>query len=128
MRVLLDTHALLWMLLEPAKLSRRVRTLLADTKTEVQVSSATAWEIATKHRLGKLDHAEDVVRGYAEHLRQALATELPISSAHALLAGSFKNAHKDPFDRLIAAQSVLEAITLVSSDAAFDDFPVTVLW
>ena len=128
MKVLLDTHALLWVLLEPAKLSRRVRTLVSDTKTEVLVSSATAWEIATNHRLGKLEHAENVVRGYAEHLHRALATELPISSAHALLAGSFKNAHKDPFDRLIAAQSVLEAVTLVSSDAAFQDFPVTLIW
>jgi len=128
LKVLLDTHALLWLLLEPAKLSRRVRTLVSDTKTEVLVSSATAWEIATKHRLGKLEHAENVVRGHAEHLQRALATELPISSAHALLAGSFKNAHKDPFDRLIAAQSVLEAVTLVSSDAAFQDFPVTLIW
>jgi PIN domain nuclease of toxin-antitoxin system len=94
----------------------------------VLVSSASAWEIATKHRLGKLDHAEDVVRDYAAHLATALASELPISSAHALLAGSFKNAHRDPFDRLIAAQSILSSISLVSSDAAFEDFPVALVW
>ena len=128
MRVLLDTHALLWLLLEPAKLSKRVRRLLSDTSTEVLVSSATAWEIATKHRLGKLEHAADVVRGYADHLRTALATEISISSAHALLAGGFKNAHKDPFDRLLASQSILEGIPLVSNDRAFDEFSVTLLW
>jgi len=127
-RVLLDTHALLWLLLEPAKLSKRVRRLLSDTGTEVLVSSATAWEIATKHRLGKLEHAADVVLGYSEHLRTALATELSISSAHALFAGSFKNAHKDPFDRLLASQSALEGIPLVSNDRAFDEFPVTLFW
>jgi PIN domain nuclease of toxin-antitoxin system len=127
-RVLLDTHALLWLLLEPAKLSKRVRTLLSDVSTEVFVSSATAWEIATKHRLGKLAHAGDVVRGYSDHLTTALATELSISSAHALLAGGFKNAHKDPFDRLIAAQSILESISLVSNDSAFEEFPVSLLW
>ena len=128
MKVLLDTHALLWLLLEPAKLSRRARILLSDTDTEMLVSSATAWEIATKHRLGKLEHAADVVRGHAQHLRTALATELLISSAHALLAGGFRNAHKDPFDRLIASQSTLEGIPLVSNDRAFDEFPVTLLW
>lgn len=128
MRVLLDTHAFLWLLLEPAKLSRRVRILLAKTETEILVSSATAWEIATKHRLGKLDHAGEVVRGYEEHLRTALAGELAISSSHALLAGSFKTAHKDPFDRLIAAQGTLDALPVISSDRAFDDFPVTLLW
>jgi PIN domain nuclease of toxin-antitoxin system len=127
-KVLLDTHVLLWLLLEPQKLSKRVRRLLSDTGTEVLVSSATAWELATKHRLGKLEHAADVVRGYSDHLRTALASELSISSAHALLAGSFKSAHKDPFDRLLASQSTLEGIPLVSNDRAFDDFPVTSFW
>lgn len=124
----MDTHALLWLLLEPARLSRRVRTLLSSTDTEALVSSASAWEIATKHRLGRLDHAGDLVRGYAEHLRRAFVTELPISSAHALLAGGFKIAHKDPFDRLIGSQSTLEGLPLVSSDPVFDEFPVTLLW
>ena len=128
MRVLLDTHVLLWLLLEPTKLSKRVRSLLSDTGTDVLVSSATAWEIATKHRLGKLEHAAEVVQGYSDHLRTALATELSISSAHALLAGSFKNAPKDPFDRLLASQSTLEGIPLVSNDRAFDEFPVTLFW
>lgn len=128
MRVLLDTHALLWLLLEPKRLSKRVRTLLSKPDTEVFVSSASAWEIATKHRLGKLAHAADVVRGYSDHLRTALATENGITSAHALLAGGFKNAHKDPFDRLIASQSILEGVVLVSNNRAFGDFPVSLLW
>lgn len=128
MKVLLDTHALLWLLLEPRKLSKRSRDVLADPAVEAVVSSATAWEISTKFRLGKLDHAGEVVRGYADHLRTALLVELPISSAHALLAGGFRTVHKDPFDRLIAAQGTLESLPVISNDPAFAEFPVTLLW
>lgn len=128
MRLLLDTHVLLWLLLEPARLSRRVKRLLSDTTNELLVSSASAWEISTKHRLGKLDQAADVVQGYAQYLKTAMCTELTMTSSHALLAGSFRNVHRDPFDRLLAAQSILEGVPLVSADAAFSDFPVTRVW
>ena len=128
MRFLLDTHALLWMLLEPKRLSRRVHKLLSVPETEAIVSSATAWEIATKHRLGKLEHAEDLVRGYTQHLRTAMVSELPMTTHHALLAGNFRNAHKDPFDRILAAQSILEQLPLISNDSAFAEFPITLVW
>jgi PIN domain nuclease of toxin-antitoxin system len=126
--VLLDTHAFLWALLEPRKLSVAVRDLLRNPETVVRVSSATAWEISLKHRLGKLPGAAAVVSGYASHLRRFRAEELVIASTHALLAGSYPQAHRDPFDRILAAQAALEMIPLVTNDRAFEDFPVTTIW
>lgn len=127
-RVLLDTHTLLWALVEPKRLSRKVSALLRDPETEVFVSSATAWEIATKHRLGKLPGAGAVIAGYSAHLRTFRAQELAISSVHALRAGSFPQSHRDPFDRMLAAQSSQEFMPLVTDDPAFALFPVTTIW
>lgn len=127
-RALLDTHVLIWALLSPDELSASARTLILDASTTLLVSSASAWEIATKHRLGRLPEAADVVHGYLEHLRTLGAQELPISSAHALLAGGMRHAHRDPFDRVLAAQSILEGVPLVTGDAAFGALPVTVVW
>ncbi len=126
--VLLDTHTLLWALLSPALLSTKARHALADPSNTLYVSSASAWEIATKHRLGKLPEAEEVVHGYLTHLRTLGATELAISSVHALSAGGLRHKHRDPFDRIIAAQSILESIPLVSADPVFRDLAVTVMW
>lgn len=92
------------------------------------VSSVSAWEIATKHRLGKLPEAELVVRGFPEHLKRLQAKELPVLTSHALLAGTFPNPHRDPFDRMLAAQSLIEGIPLVTTDPVFFDFSLPVLW
>jgi len=129
MRVLLDTHVLLWALRDPDSLSPAATALLADPATELLVSAATAWEIATKHRIGKLPDAEPLLLGYEGHLSRLGARELPIASRHALAAGSLEWAHRDPFDRVIAAQSILEGVPLVSRDAAFVSLPsLRVLW
>lgn len=127
-RVLLDTHTLLWALLEPARLSGTALGIIRDPAISVHVSAATAWEIATKHRLGKLSGATAVVAEYATHLRTFRAEELAISSVHALLAGAFPQVHRDPFDRILAAQSTLEALPLLTNDPAFRDFPVSTVW
>ena len=126
--VLLDTHALLWALLEPRRLSRKGRNMLADPETIVLVSSATAWEIATKTRLGKLDDARAVLANYTEHLRTMRATEVPITSEHAVLAGSFDVPHRDPFDRMIAAHATLLGVPVLTKDPAFAIFPCQCLW
>ena len=126
--VLLDTHVLLWALLEPEKLSRTARDLIIDRETQLVVSAATAWEIATKFRIGKLPEAGAVVANYAEHLETLSAVEVPILSAHALLAGAFEVEHKDPFDRMIAAQAIITATPVVTRDWAFQRFPCPVLW
>ena len=129
MKVLLDTHVLLWALLEPERLSVEVAATIRDPGTEVIVSAACAWEIATKHRIGKLTTAHAVVAAYPEHLARIRAEELPVSARHALLGGGMAWDHQDPFDRLIGAQAVTESLPLVTRDPVFDGLPgVRVLW
>lgn len=126
--LLLDTHVLLWALMEPGRLSRKARQTIQASENTLLVSSASAWEIALKHRLGRLPEAEAVVRGYRKHLATLRAGELPITSDHAILAGALHIAHRDPFDRMLAAQALVEGVPLVTSDPAFKGLGVTTLW
>ncbi len=122
MRLLLDTHMLFWALLEPDKLSTNLRDVVEDSDNSLFVSAATAWEIATKWRLGTLSQAEAVVR----HDRQALdglaASEIPISGEVARQAGLWEVPHRDPIDRLLAAQAIADDQVLASNDAVFNQF------
>ena len=127
-KFLLDTSVLLWALVEPGKLSRTALRTIADRNNELLVSSASAWEISTKYRLGKLPLAQQVVTNYEAHLAELGVKEIPISSAHGLLAGSFAVEHRDPFDRMIAAQAVVLSLPILASDSAFAQFPCRVLW
>ena len=128
-RLLLDTHALLWTLLEPDRIPERTLGRIRDPATELLVSAASAWEIGTKFRLGKLDEAQAVVHGYAGHLQRLGATELPVTSHHALTAGLLNWHHRDPFDRMIATQCMLESFPLVTGDAAIAAFAgLHVMW
>ena len=128
MTALLDTHAFLWAVMQPDRLSPKVRRLLENTATDLVVSAATAWEIATKFRLGKLPGAHSVVADYDGAVRRLQAHSLPITDAHALRAGGYKQVHRDPFDRLLAAQAQIEGMTLVSKDRALRAFDVELLW
>jgi len=127
-RVLLDTHAFLWAVLEPGKLTRSARDVLESEATEVIVSAVSAWEIATKYRLGKLPGAISVMENYAAAIQGLKARQLSITPAHALKAGSYSQSHRDPFDRLLAAQAEIEGLTLVTCDAALEQFGVARLW
>jgi PIN domain nuclease of toxin-antitoxin system len=118
-RLLLDTHALLWALAEPHRLSAQVASLIRSPSIAVLVSAVSAWEIATKQRLGRLPGAEPIVAAYAAHLATLRVEELPIRSDHALLAGRLRLEHRDPFDRMLAAQALIEGLTLVTSDPVF---------
>ena len=122
MKLLLDTHVLLWALLEPQKLSGELRNTLEDSDNILLVSAASAWEIATKWRLGKLQHARSVVENYAMALHRLAAVDLPISTAVARQAGLWDVPHRDPFDRLLAAQAIADELVLASSDPAFSQF------
>ena len=127
--LLLDTHALLWLLLDPGRIPAATLALVRAPETTVYVSAASAWEIATKHRLGKLEGAAAVVSGYREHLARLRAEELAITGHHALTAGTLQWSHRDPFDRVIVAQAVLESLPVVTSDAALVEFPaIRTVW
>jgi PIN domain nuclease of toxin-antitoxin system len=128
-RLLLDTHALLWTLLSPERLPPATLHRIRDARTQLLVSAASAWEIATKFRLGKLGDAHAVVPGYTDHLDRLRATELPINSEHALTAGQLNWEHRDPFDRMIVAQCMIESLPLVTRDEALTAFPgIRTVW
>ncbi|MCP4677096.1 MAG: type II toxin-antitoxin system VapC family toxin [Deltaproteobacteria bacterium] len=128
MRYLLDTHALLWWIFDDPKLPSAVRQIVADPNNDILVSSASAWEIATKHRLGKLDAAKVLVRDISGWVSKAGFSELPVTIAHAQRAGSWLQAHRDPFDRMLAAQSAIEEVPLMTADRAIHLFGVQIAW
>jgi PIN domain nuclease of toxin-antitoxin system len=124
--LLLDTHALLWWATGDKALGKKVRRLLEDEETTVVVSAASAWEIATKVRLGKLKWASvGSVEAYCAAQRFEL---LPVSFAHAEKAGAWPQEHGDPFDRMLAAQSAIERIPLASNDPKLELFGIETLW
>ena len=128
MRVLLDTHALLWWLAGDKSLSRPARVAITDEENEIFVSAASAWEVATKHRIGKLPGAGPLAVDFAREVRQQGFTELPISFAHGQVAGSLPGAHRDPFDRMLVAQAREEKMALISNEIVFDQFGVERIW
>ncbi|WP_425991756.1 type II toxin-antitoxin system VapC family toxin [Brevundimonas sp. TWP2-3-2] len=128
MRLLLDTHALLWWLAGDENLSSEARRAVGDETTTVIVSAVCAYEIALKHRLGKLPDASLVVQTFEATLERQGFDSLPISIPHALRAGRLPLTHRDPFDRLLIAQALIDDLTLVSNERRFDDFGVKRLW
>jgi len=128
MKTLLDTHTLLWWLFDDPKLSTTARDIIAGADNEILVSAASAWEISTKHRIGKLPEARDIVDQLPMYIRKARFTELSISVEHGLLAGTLPGPHKDPFDRMLIAQARLHSVPILSVDPVFSDYGVTVVW
>jgi PIN domain nuclease of toxin-antitoxin system len=127
-RVLLDTHTLLWWLDGDRRLSRRARSTIGDNDNSVLVSAASAWEISTKVRLGKLPGAIEVAAELPAILRQQQFEPLPIAIAHALRAGNLPGPHRDPFDRMLIAQAHDEDLALVSNERIFDAYAVRRVW
>lgn len=128
LRLLLDTHALIWWLAGDEALSRRAREAIADEVNEIAISAASAMEVATKFRIGKLPGAALLAQNFEEIIAEQGFGELPISVHHARLAGEMNIAHKDPFDRLLIAQAQAEDLVLVSNEALFDGFAIKRLW
>jgi len=128
MKALLDTHTLLWWLDGDERLSVTARNWIAEPEHRVLVSAASAWEIATKVRIGKLPGAVAVVDRYHACLSEQGFTALAISSDHALRAGSLPGAHRDPFDRMLIAQAQAENIALISNEALFDNYGIRRIW
>jgi len=127
-KVLFDTHALLWAALGSKRLSPVAREVVADEANELFVSAVSAWEISTKVRLGKLPEAIDFEREFLSDIADAGYTLLPIDAASALRAGRFTSEHRDPFDRMIAAQAIAGDLLVLSNDAKLDAFGVRRLW
>ncbi len=126
--LLLDTHTLLWWWSDDPALSPKAEEALRDSETAVFVSAASAWEMATKFRLGRLPEYGGAVVRFNEFAIDAAMRHLPVTYRHGLRAGSYAVGHRDPFDRILAAQAELESLVLVTRDAAFQEFPVRVLW
>lgn len=120
---LLDTHVLLWLLGDPGRVPEEVRDQLADRSNGLLVSAASALEISTKVRIGKLD-APGLPTTLGRRVADLGAETLPVTLEHGLLAGSLRWDHRDPFDRLLVAQATLEELVLVTVDAAITALPV----
>jgi PIN domain nuclease of toxin-antitoxin system len=119
-RLLLDTHALIWWLLGDPGLSRSARAGIADNDNEVFISAVSAWEISTKYRIGKLSTAGIFAADVAGAAASQGFDELPINLQYGQLAGSLPGPHRDPFDRMLAAQALLSDLVLVSNETVFD--------
>jgi PIN domain nuclease of toxin-antitoxin system len=128
MRLLLDTHALLWWWKDDPRLSKLAAAAIADETNTVLVSAASAWEIATKHRIGKLPGVEKALSEFNELITADGFSHLAVAHNHAIKAGGFEAEHRDPFDRMLAAQAIIEGAALVTEDPAMKLFQVKCFW
>jgi PIN domain nuclease of toxin-antitoxin system len=128
LRLLLDTHTLLWTLLDSDKLSTNARSAIASDSAELIISAVSAMEISLKYRLGKLSEATPFLRNGQLALEGFDFSPLVITLDHAGFAGSLDIDHKDPFDRLLIAQAQIENIALISNEEKFDAFGVHRIW
>ena len=128
MRILLDTHAFLWWMAGNPRLAQAARRAVEADENDIVVSAASAWEIATKHRLGRLPEPDAL----ASDIRAGIASQgfedLPVSVADAERAGRLPGPHRDPFDRMLIAQALAHDLAIVSNEKAFDRYGVNRLW
>ena len=128
MRVLLDTHAFVWWLADSTRLSAPALETIADGENSIAVSAASAWEITTKYRLGKVAEGKVAAFNVASSIASQGFEELSISVVDAERAGQLPGPHRDPFDRMLIAQALAHDMIVVSSDTAFDQYGVKRLW
>ena len=128
MEVLLDTHAFVWWIADSGRLSQAARAVIADATNEILVSAASAWEITTKYRLGKLPEADALALDVSGHVNRQGFEELAIAITDAERAGRLPGPHRDPFDRMLIAQALLRDLPIVSTDSTFDAYAVDRLW
>jgi len=128
MRVLLDTHTLVWWWQGNPRLSNATRELISDPSVDVYISAVSAFEIATKVRIRKLPEARKLVLRFNEAMAEQGFLHLPISARHALRAGFLDGTHRDPFDRLLAAQSIIEDMPVLTADTAIRELGAETFW
>ncbi|HUD60203.1 MAG TPA: type II toxin-antitoxin system VapC family toxin [Acetobacteraceae bacterium] len=127
-RLLLDTHALVWWWTDDPRLPQPARGAIADPGNTVIVSAASAWEIATKHRVGKWPEVAPIVEAFETFVLRSRFGLLPISALHARAAGMLEGLHRDPFDRMLIAQAREDDLTIVSADRIFRSYGAAVIW
>jgi PIN domain nuclease of toxin-antitoxin system len=127
-RVLLDTHALLWWFAGDPQLSATAYAAIDDAANDVIVSAASAWEIATKVRIGKLPDHAGIANDLSTHIAAQGFSSLAITIEHGQRAGLLPGPHRDPFDRMLIAQAHAEGVTLVSNEEIFDSYGVSRIW
>jgi PIN domain nuclease of toxin-antitoxin system len=127
-RILLDTHAFLWFVLNDAQLSAPARVRIVDPANDVLLSPASYWEIAIKISLGKYQLPQSFQTFMTEQIEQNALEILPITPAHAEVVASLPFHHRDPFDRLLIAQAIVEQVPIVSADVALDAYPINRIW
>jgi PIN domain nuclease of toxin-antitoxin system len=125
---LLDSHTLLWWWFDPERLSTAVRDLLTNPAMPVLVSAATVWELSLKHHQGKLPELSGAIADLSGLVQADGFEALPISLAHGLRAGGYSQPHRDPFDRMLAAQAELDRLVLLTADPQLSSFPCQTLW
>jgi len=125
---LIDTHVLVWWLLDDTRLSKQASDLLDDPGASIFVSAASAWELATKRRIGKLREAHVIAEALPTLVRRCRFKSLPVTLEHGHRAGLLPGLHKDPFDRMLAAQSIIEELPLVTADPALVALGASVIW
>jgi PIN domain nuclease of toxin-antitoxin system len=127
-RVLLDTHAFLWWISDDRRLSDRAKEIIGDGSNELYFSAASGWEISIKAGLGRLEVLEDLEPFIADQLSRNAIQALPIYLRHALHTRTLPDHHRDPFDRILVSQAVLEELPLLSADPLVSSYPVEVVW
>lgn len=128
MRLLLDTHTLIWWVSSSKRIPRPTYREIADEGNDIFVSAATAWEIATKHRIGKLQEAGGIIAGLPDIIEEQGFEELPVTVGDGVMAGMLPVHHRDPFDRMLIAQALGRNLILVSVEELFDRYGVRRLW
>ena len=128
MRLLLDSHILVWWLAGDETLSLAARAAIGDPSNEVFVSAVSSWQIATKHRIGQMPQAAFLTGDAGSIIAEQGFTELPLSIRHAQVAGSLPPLSPDPFIRALVAQAIVSDLVVVSDQTAFDTYGVTRLW
>ncbi len=128
MRVLLDTHALLWWFSDDPALPASCRKLISQPGSTIFVSAVSAWEISTKFRLGRLPTASDLVFDFGGYLERERFLSLPLSWEHGVRGGLLPGPLQDPFDRMLIAQAEIEKLSIVSNEKVFDQYGVRRVW
>lgn len=128
MRYLLDTHAFLWWILADPRISPRAAAIIQDHANEIWFSAASAWEIAIKAQLGRITFEDDLVECIPRQVVANGFKHLPIQAKHALQVARLPPLHRDPFDRMLVAQALVEQMVLLSADQAIAKYDVTVVW